>query len=115
MAVLPREELEEMTVIKLRELALAQYPNLQGVSGVKKEALVEAIIAHEVEQGLRPKEDKAAPKPVVGAMAALKAQIKGLKGERDKALGVRDRKVLKAARSDMKRIKRKMRRLKAAS
>ncbi len=115
MAVLPRGELEEMTVVKLRELAQAQYPTLQGVSGMKKEALVEAIIVHEVEQGLRPKEDKAAPKPALGAMAALKAQIRGLKAERDKAIGVRDRKGLQAARSHMKRVKRKMRRLKEAS
>ncbi len=114
MAVLPREDLEEMTVIKLRELALAQYPNIKGVSGMKKEALVEAIIAEEVTQGLRPKEDKAAPK-AVGALAALKAQIRGLKADREKALGARDRKGLKAARSQMKRIKRKMRRLKEAS
>ncbi len=115
MAVLPRQELEEMTVVKLRELAQAQYPTLQGVSGMKKGALAAAIIAHEVEQGLRPKEDAAAPKPVVGAMAALKAQIRGLKAERDKAIGVRDRKGLQAVRSQLKRIKRKMRCLKEAS
>ena len=114
MAVLPRHELEEMTVIKLRELALAQFPGIKGVSGMKKEDLVEAIIAEEVAQGLRPKEDKAAPK-AVGEMGALKARIKALKADRGKALGAHDRKNLKAVRSQMKRIKRKMRRLKEAS
>ena len=113
MAVLPSAELEEMTVIKLRELALAQYANLKGVSGMKKEDLVEAIIGEEVAQGLRPKEDKAAPKP--SAMATLKARIKGLKADRGKALEGRDRKGLQAVRAQTKRIKRKMRRLKKTS
>jgi hypothetical protein len=113
MAVLPRIELEAMTVIKLREMALAQYPNLKGVSGMKKEDLVEAIVREEVGQGLRPKEDQAAPKP--SAMAALKAEIKGLKGDRGKALETSDRQGLRAARAQMKSIKRKMRRLRKAS
>lgn len=114
MAVLPRKELEEMTVINLRELALAQFPKIQGVSGMKKEALVEAIMAEEVAQGLRPQADKAAPK-AAAALPALKARIKGLKADREKALGAGDRKNLKAVRAQMKRIKRKMRRLKEAS
>ena len=114
MAVLSREELEEMTVIKLRELALAQFPNIKGVSGLRKEVLVEAIISEGVAQGLRPKEDKGAPR-AAGTMAALKAQMKGLKADREKALGAQDRKGLKAARIQIKRIKRKMRRLKGAS
>jgi hypothetical protein len=114
MAVLPRAELEEMTVIKLRELALAQYPSIQGVSGMKKEVLVEAIIAEEISQGLRPKEEKAAVRAAAG-MAALKAQVKSLKADRGRALEAKDRKGLKALRDRIKRIKRKMRRLKEAS
>ena len=114
MAVLPRAELEEMTVIGLRELALAQYPNMKGVSGMKKEALVEAILAEEISQGLRPKEDRAAPTAATG-IAALKAQIRGLKVDRGKALEGRDRKDLRAVRARIKRVKRKMRRLREAS
>lgn len=114
MAVLPRVEMEEMTVIKLRDLALAQFPSIKGVSGMKKEVLIEAIIAEEIAQGLRPKEDKA-PSKAVGEMAALRAQVKRLKGDREKALGARDRKNLKGVRAHMKRIKRKMRRLRKAS
>jgi len=114
MPVLPRAELEEMTAIKLRELALAQYPNIKGVSEMKKEALVEAIIAEEVAQGLRPKEDMVAPTGGTGR-AALKAQIRALKVDRDKALAARERKDLRAVRAQIKRVKRKMRRLKEAS
>ncbi len=55
----PRAELEKLTAPKLRELALEKYPNLTGVSGMKKEELVEAIIAEEIRLGLRPKEEKA--------------------------------------------------------
>ena len=47
-----RTELEEMTAPKLRELALEKYPEINGVSGMKKEELVDAIIAEEVRLGL---------------------------------------------------------------
>ena len=52
----PRADLEKLTAPKLREMAIAKYPNITGVSGMKKEELVEAIIAEEVRLGLRPKE-----------------------------------------------------------
>jgi hypothetical protein len=113
MAVLSREELEKMTAIKLRELCQAEYKEIVGVSGMKKEQIVEAIIGFEVEKGLRPKEDKAAAKP--SAVATLKNQVKGLKGERAKALEARDQKNLQAVRAQIKQAKRKMRRLKDAS
>ena len=54
-----RADLEKLTAPKLRELAIAKYPSITGVSGMKKEDLVEAIIAEEVRLGLRPKEEKA--------------------------------------------------------
>ena len=113
MAVLPREALERMTAIKLRELAQAEYQEIVGVSGMKKEEIVEAIITLEVAKGLRPKEDKAAKKP--SAMATLKAEIKGLKAAREKVLESHDKKSLKGVRQQIKRAKRKMRRLKEAS
>ena len=53
-----RAQLEKLTTPKLRELALEKYPSLSGVSGMKKEELVEGIIAEEVRLGLRPKEEE---------------------------------------------------------
>ena len=107
-----RTELEEMTAPKLRELALEKYPEIQGVSGMKKEDLVEAIIAEEVGLGLRPKEEqKRQPVQVV----EWKQRIKALKMERAKALGTKDRELLRKSRVKIKRIKRILRKLKEAS
>lgn len=107
-----RTELEEMIVPKLRELALEKYPELTGVSGMKKEELVEAIIAEEVRLGLRPKEDVKRP-PV--QTAEWKQRIKAIKAERAKALDTKDQTLLRQSRVKIKRIKRRLRKLREAS
>ena len=107
-----RSELEEMTAPKLRELALEKYPEIKGVSGMKKEELVEAIIAEEVRLGLRPKEE-AGRQPVQAK--EWKQRIKALKAERAKALDTNDRALLRKSRVRIKRIKRILRKLKEAS
>jgi hypothetical protein len=111
----PRAELEKMTAPKLRELAIATYPSITGVSGMKKEELVEAIIAEEVRQGLRPKEDR--QKPPTAAMGAgqLKSAIRALKGTRQTALDSKDRAGLRSARLRIRRMKRRLRKLREAS
>ncbi len=109
-----RADLEKMTAPKLRELAAATYPNITGVSGMKKEELVEAIIAEEVRLGLRPKEERTQSTATMGA-AQLKAAIKGLKGQRQAALGGKDRAALKAVRLRAKGMKRRLRKLREAS
>jgi hypothetical protein len=111
-ASMERTELEEMTAPKLRELALEKYPEIKGVSGLKKEELVEAIIAEEVRLGLRPKEELKRP-PVQAA--ELKQRIKALKAERSTALDAKDRDLLRSSRAKIKRIKRRLRKLKEAS
>src|SRR5574341_791939 len=103
-----RTELEEMTAPKLRELALEKYPEIKGVSGMKKEELVEAIIAEEVRLGLRPKEEIKRP-PVQAS--DLKQRIKALKAERSTALNAKDRNLLRTSRAKIKRIKRRLRKL----
>jgi hypothetical protein len=107
-----RTELEEMTAPKLRELALEKYPEIKGVSGMKKEELVEAIIAEEVRLGLRPKEE--VKRQPVQALE-WKQRIKALKAERAKALDTKDRELLRKSRVKMKRIKRILRKLREAS
>ncbi len=110
----PRAELEKMTAPKLRELAIATYPGITGVSGMKKEELVEAIIAEEVRLGLRPKEDRQQRTASMGA-GQLKAGIKALKSQRQAALAGKDAGSLKTVRLQMKRMKRRLRKLREAS
>ena len=109
-----RADLEKRTVIKLREYALEKHPGIQGVSGMKKEDLVEAIIAEEVRLGLRPKEVKGAA-PAPPKVGDLKAKVRALKVDRDKALAGKDGAGLKTIRTKMKRLKRQIRRLKQVS
>jgi hypothetical protein len=105
-------ELEEMTAPKLRDLALEKYPEIKGVSGMKKEELIEAIISEEVRLGLRPKEE--VKQPSVGA-SEWKQKMRLLKAERAKALDAKDRQQLRESRVKIKRIKRRLRKLKEAS
>ncbi len=109
-----RAELEKLTAPKLRELALEKYPNLTGVSGMKKEELVEAIIAEEVRLGLRPKEEGRQATARMG-VSQLKAAIRTLKKTRDSALQGKDRVGMATARQQIKRMKRRLRKLREAS
>jgi Rho termination factor, N-terminal domain len=112
---IPRAELEKLTAPKLRELAIAQFPNITGVSGMKKEELVEAIIADEVRQGLLPKEQPHTQATASMGAVQLKTAIRTLKGTRTAALQTRDRIGLQAARLQIKRMKRRLRKLGEAS
>ena len=109
-----RTELEKLTTPKLRELAMETHPAITGVSGMKKEELIEAIVAEEVRLGLRPKEDS---RPATAAMGKtqLKAAIRTLKGRRDAAQSGKDRAALATTRLQIKRMKRRLRRLREAS
>jgi hypothetical protein len=107
-----RAELERMTATKLRELVLEKYPEIKGVSGMKKEQIVEAIIGEEVRLGLRPKED--IKRPAVLA-AEWKQRIRALKAERARALDAKDRELLRRSRARIKRLKRILRKLREAS
>lgn len=109
-----RKDLEAMTTPKLRELALEKYPEIKGVSGLKKEEIIEAVIAEEIRLGLHTKVAGAAARKEPG-VAELKAKIRALKADRDKALEAKDRAGRAAARAQIKRMKRRVRKLKAAS
>jgi hypothetical protein len=109
----PHAELEKLTAPKLRDLAMEKYPNLTGVSGMKKEELVEAILAEEVRLGLRPKAEKAQAAAAMDK-GQLKGVLRGLKSRRTTALEGKDRQAMKATRLQMKRMKRALRKLQAA-
>ena len=111
----PRADLEKMTAPKLRELAIAQFPILTGVSGMKKEELVDAIVAEQVRQGLLPKEERQTQATVKMGAAQLKTSIRALKGDRKAALEAKDRVGLLGARLRIKRMKRRLRKLREAS
>jgi len=110
----PRADLERLTAPKLRELAIEKYPTITGVSGMKKEELVEAIVQEEVRQGLRPKEEKAQATSAMGAVQ-LKAGIRKAKGARDTALEKKDGAAAGHARLQIKRMKRRLRKLREAT
>lgn len=120
------KDLEKLTTTKLRELALERYPQIKGVHGMKKEELVEAIKAVEIELGIRKKEEpKRAARPDLPgrarrekkllSIAEAKTAVRKLKQERQAALESMDRKLLREVRKKIKLLKRHMRKLREAS
>ncbi len=96
-------ELHKMKVDKLRELA-KEKTNLEAVSGLSKDQLVEAIA-----QAL------GIPKPHKVVESEAKKQIKRrihlLKGKRQEALDRRDAEALRSARREIHALKRRLRRM----
>ncbi len=110
----PRAELEKLTTPKLREWTQGKYPSITGVSGMKKEELIAAIITEEIKLGLRPKEEKNQATADMGA-TQLKSGIRKLKLERKTALAAKDATTLRRKRLEIKRMKRRLRKLREAS
>ncbi len=113
--VLDRKEMDGMTVVKLRELALEKYPEIQGVSGMKKEELIETIITEEIHLGLRPKEVARTAGAAGMGITELKARVRALKGERHQALEAADSAALVRVRAEIKRMKRRLRKIREAA
>jgi hypothetical protein len=111
--MMDRTTLEKLTATKLRELCMEKYPEIQGVSGMKKEEIIEAIIGEEIRLGLRPKSDALPPERE--RATHLKTQIRELKSRRDQALAGRDPQGLREVRAAIKRLKRRLRKLREAS
>ena len=107
------EELEKLTATKLRSLCGEKYPEIVGVSGMKKEEIIEAIVAEEIRLGLRPKTDAVISKGQ--ATSDLKSQIRLFKHQRDEALAGKDYHGLRVARTGIKRLKRRIRKHREAS
>ena len=103
-------ELQKMTVKALREEAQA-HSDLTGVTGMKKDELVDALAAA---KGIEKPKKAAKAKPKATGKktkADLKAEIKKLKDDRAKAIENKDGKQLKRTRFHIKRIKREMKRI----
>jgi uncharacterized protein (UPF0216 family) len=94
-------ELQKTTVNKLREMA-KQYEDLEGVTGMSKERLVDALAA---KLGIeRPH------KVVIGIdKASIKVKMRALKKERDAALAAKDRARLHAIRHDLHKLRHRLR------
>ena len=97
-------ELRHMTVAQLREIAAGiEHEAVEGYTQLHKEPLVDGIC-----------EALGIPKhehhDIVGVdKGSIKAQIKALKQERDKAIEAKDRQELKKVRVQIKRLNRKLR------
>lgn len=109
-----RADLEKLPVTKLRGLALEKYQEIKGVHGMKKDDLVEAIIAEAIRLGHMQKEAGVEARRSAD-VSKFKAQVRSLKAERDRILGAKDPVGLKGVRNQIKRVKRRMRALRQAS
>ncbi len=100
------DDLEKMTAVELRELALQQYPDITGVHAMKKEELVAAIHQARGEVVKEQKKKKKGGPPTKVEKKDLKKRIRRLKTDRDKFLQGKDHKALARVRKKIKRLKR---------
>ncbi len=98
-------DLEKMTALELRDLALKQYPDITGVHALKKEELIRAIHQARGEAVTEKKKKKAAAKGKV-EKPELKKQIRLLKTEKEKLVQGNDKKALAKVRKKIKKLKR---------
>jgi hypothetical protein len=96
-----RDELEKLTAIKLREIA-KEYEQITGTSGMKKEALVNAILEARGEPLVEVNKDEQ-------SIATIKKQIRETLKQRDSAFEAKDRKKVAAVRKTLKKLKRQTR------
>ena len=102
------QELQKMTVVKLRQEAM-QRGGINGVSSMSKAQLIEALADLLGIDTDAP--ERAASTKMSGDKAVLKKEIRSLKTARDEALAAGDASSLNRARMDIKRRKRALRRL----
>ena len=102
------QELQKMTVVKLRQEAM-QHGGINGVSGMSKAELVEALAERLGIDATTPA--RAASVKISGDKSVLKREIRSLKAARDDALASGDTNTLGRTRLDIKKRKRALRRL----
>ena len=100
-----KKELEKMTAVELRELALKDYPGITGVHALKKEELLLAIHQARGEDIKEIKKKKAAGK-VKADKKEIKKRIRQLKEKKNELLSGGSKKDLIRLRRKIKRLKR---------
>jgi ABC-type uncharacterized transport system ATPase subunit len=107
--------LDKMTVVELRELAKEEIPGIAGVTGMKKEQLLEAIkesrgIKDETPAKKKKKKKTAGPKKVM-SVKEMKQEIIRLRGERASFRQEKDKKELEILRRRINRLKKMTRKV----
>ena len=101
--VVPEKPIDKMTVVELREFALAKDLGISGVHAMKKEELLPAI-----KEALGIKDEEPAAKVVdKGTVAAMKQKIVRLKGEKRTAIASKDKKKINVLRRRINRLKKR--------
>jgi hypothetical protein len=101
--IAPEKPLDKMTVIELREFALAKNLGIVGVSAMKKEELLPAV-----KEALGIKDEEPAVKVVdKGTVAAMKQKIVLLKEEKRTAIASKDKKKMNVLRRRINRLKKR--------
>jgi len=100
----PEKPLDKMTVIELRELALAKDLGISGVHAMKKEELLPAV-----KEALGIKDEEPAKKAVEvkATVGEMKKKILVLKEEKKTALASKDKKKITVLRRRINRLKKR--------
>jgi len=104
------EDLERLTITKLREIAL-EMEEIKGVYGMSKEELIKAIRGARGEEPVVIEKRPAAKKPRAAVpKTELKHQVKELKKLREESLANKDKLQVARHRKRIKKLKRMLRR-----
>jgi uncharacterized protein YpiB (UPF0302 family) len=100
----PEKPLDKMTVIELREFALAKNLGIVGVSAMKKEELLPAI-----KEALGIKDEEPAKKAVEvkATVGEMKKKVLLLKEEKKTAISTKDKKKINVLRRRINRLKKR--------
>ncbi|MBL7075647.1 transcription termination factor Rho [candidate division KSB1 bacterium] len=99
------EDLQKLTVTKLREEAL-NYPEIAGVHAMKKAELIQTLAEA---KGISPEKKK--DEKIVDDKGVVKKEIRRLKAQKEQAIAKKDRMETKKLRKEIKKLKRRVRRL----
>jgi len=107
--------LDKMTVVELRELAKEEIPGITGVTGMKKEQLLETIkeargIKDEAPAKKKKKKKTAGSKKVM-SVKEMKQEIIRLRDERESLRQEKDKKKLEIIRRRINRLKKMSRKV----